>query len=177
MNNSLSKTRFITRTALLLALVIVFQMVGRSIPNNNFIVGPLVNACLLISTALAGVWSGIIISFLAPFTSLINNHAPVAAALLPFAPFVGAGNAIYVISFYLLRKKSPIAGIGIGSILKFGFLYGAITLFLRILSFPKFAKALLLLFGWPQLITALIGGVVALIVIVAVKRSNIELNA
>lgn len=170
MNKQFNKVQFLTRTALLLALTIVFQIAGRFIPNSNFIVGPLVNTCLLVATAFAGVWSGIIISVISPFTSLINNHAPVAAALLPFAPFVAAGNAVFVLSYYLLRKKSAIAGIGIGAVLKFGFLYAAITFFLQIFSFPKFAKALIFLFGWPQLVTALIGGILGLIVIKAVGK-------
>lgn len=174
MSNNSRKIQFMTRTALMLALVITVQLAGRMLPNSNFIVGPLVNACLLVSTALAGVWSGIIISVLSPFSSLINNHAPVAAALLPFAPFIAAGNAVYVLSYYLLRKKNAAIGIGIGAVLKFGFLYAAINLFLQLFSFPKFAKVLTVLFGWPQLITALIGGVIALAAIRALKNNIAE---
>jgi hypothetical protein len=158
-----------TRTSLLLALVVTVQMAGRLIPNSNFVVGPLVNACLLVSTALAGVWSGIIISVISPFASLINNHAPVAAALLPFAPFVAIGNAVYVLSYYLFKKRSSVVGVGIGSILKFAFLYSSINIFLQFFNFPKFAKVLSFLFGWPQLITALIGGIIALAVIKILK--------
>lgn len=162
-------TQFITRTALLLASVIIIQMTGRLIPNSNFIVGPLVNACLLISTALAGIWSGIIIAIVSPFASLINNHAPIAAALLPFSPFVAVGNAVYVLSYYMLGKRNPLAGIGIGAILKFAFLYSAINIFLNIFEFPKFAGILIFLFGWPQLVTALLGGIAALAAIKALK--------
>lgn len=174
MSDNSKKIQFMTRTALLLALVITVQLAGRLLPNSNFIVGPLVNACLLVSTALAGVWSGLFISVVSPFSSLINNHAPVAAALLPFAPFVAAGNAVYVLSYYLLRKKSAAAGVGVGAVLKFGFLYLAINIFLQLFSFPKFAKVLLALFGWPQLITALLGGIIGLAVIKVLKKSTIE---
>ena len=87
-------TRFMTRTAILLALTVAVQMAGRAIPApaNSFIVGPLVNACILISTAFTGLVGGIIISILAPFTSLINNHAAIAPVLLLFAPFIALGN-------------------------------------------------------------------------------------
>jgi len=173
MNTKMS-TRFITRTAILLALTVVFQMAGRFVPppSNSFIVGPLVNACLLVSTALAGIWGGLIISILSPFTSLINNHAPIAAALLPFAPVVAAGNFILVLSYYFLRKRSRILGIAIGAVLKFAFLFGGVKVFLGLFSFPKFAKTMIALFGLPQLITALIGGVVAIIVIKALEKST-----
>ena len=56
------RIRFLTRTALLLAVVIAFQVFGKMIPYNNFIVGPVVNAALLVATASAGLWSGIAIS-------------------------------------------------------------------------------------------------------------------
>lgn len=174
MSNNSQKIKFMTRTALMLALVVAVQMAGRLLPNSNFVVGPLVNACLLISTALAGVWSGVVVSIASPFTSLINNHAPIAAALLPFAPFVAAGNAIFVLSYYLLRKKSAVIGIGLGALLKFGFLYAAINIFLQLFSFPKFAKVLLVLFGPAQLFTALLGGVIALAAIKALKSSIVD---
>ena len=175
MNNNISKTQFLTRTALILALTITFQLVGRFIPHNNFVVGPLVNMCLLVATAFTGVWSGVIIAVVSPFASLINNHAPVAAALLPFAPFVAIGNILFVVSYYFLRKKSQLLSVLIGAVLKFGFLMGAITIFLKIFSFPKFAKVLILLFGWPQLITAVVGGVMALLVI-QIMEKNKSLN-
>ncbi len=168
--------KFITRTALLLAVVVAVQMVGRLLPFNNFIVGPLVNACLVVSTAMLGIWGGLIVSVVSPFTSLINNHAPVAAALLPFAPFVAVGNFLMVLGYYLLRKKSQIAGVVTGAVLKFAFLWCAIVVFLRIFTFPKFAQALLKLFTWPQLITALIGGAVAILVIEALKK-NMDMDS
>ncbi len=163
--------QFLTRTAMLLAIVIVIQMVGRLLPNSNFVVGPLVNACLLISVALIGLKGGVIISIAAPFTSLINNHAPIATALLPFAPFVALGNFVFVVIFYFLMKKNKIAGVIAGSVIKFAFLYGAINAFLYVFDFPKFAKILLTLFSWPQLITAIIGGFVALAVIKVLEKN------
>lgn len=165
-------TVFITRTAMLLALTVVFQMAGRLLPaNSNFIVGPLVNACLAISAVFAGLWGGIVISVLSPFTSLVNNHAPIAAALLPFAPFIAAGNAVYVTIFKLSYRKSKAAGIIAGSTAKSAFLYGSVLLFLRLFNFPKFSKTLLFLFGWPQLVTALIGGFIALAVVKAAGKA------
>ncbi|MHB1391587.1 MAG: hypothetical protein ACYCYE_00640 [Clostridia bacterium] len=81
------------------------------------------------------------------------------------------GNAVYVLSYYLLRKKNAVAGICIGSVLKFAFLYSAINIFLQLFNFPKFAKVLTFLFGWPQLITALLGGVIALAAVKVLKNS------
>jgi hypothetical protein len=167
----ISTTKFITRTAILLALTLVFQAIGRYIPlgpNSNFIVGPLVNACLLIATAFTGLWSGIIISVLAPFGAVLTG----AAIPLLFTPFIAAGNAVLVIVFYILRKRRTV-GIVSGAVLKFGVLFASISLFLGISEVaPKLASALYFSFSWPQLVTALIGGILAMIVINALEKTN-----
>ena len=166
------KIRMLTRTAVLLAVVVVVQMVGRSLPNNSFIVGPLVNMCLLIAAMTAGIGGGLAISVLTPFTSLIGNNAPIAAALLPFAPFIAVSNVILVLVFYFLYNKNKYIGVVCAAILKFIFLFLSVRLFVNIFDFPKFAKNLVLLFSWPQLITALIGGFVALPIIIGVKKAT-----
>jgi len=166
---------FLTRTALLLAVVIVFQLLGKAIPTyNNFIVGPVVNAVLLVATAAAGLWSGIAISVIAPLVSAFTNKAPIAPLVLGFSPFIIIGNIIIVLAFWLFRKKdrSPgnilgsVLGIVVGSVLKFGFLFGSITVFTRLVEMkPQQAATLTGLFSWPQLFTAITGGVIAIAVL------------
>lgn len=59
MTAKIKTVHFITRTAILLALTIVFQSIGRAIPLgqfNQFITGSLVNACLVIAAAATGIW-------------------------------------------------------------------------------------------------------------------------
>ncbi len=164
--------RVLSRTALLLAVVVVIQMVGRSLPNNSFIVGPLVNMCLLVAAITAGIGGGIAISVLTPFTSLIGNNAPIAAALLPFAPVIAVSNVILVLVFYFFYKKNKYIGVVCAAGLKFVFLFFSIRLFINIFDFSKFAEKLVTLFSWPQLITALIGGFVALPIIIGVKKAS-----
>lgn len=167
------QVQFITRTAILLALTIVFQMMGRFLgAYNNYIVGPLVNAALIVATAAAGLWGAAIISVAAPFISALTNKAAIAPLILSFSPFIAIGNFLLVLCFYLLMKKSKIAGIIIGAVVKFVFLYASINVFTKIMKVAeKPALVLNTLFSWPQLATALIGGVIALIVINALKRS------
>ena len=169
-----NRTRFLTRTALLLAAVIAFQLIGKLIPYNNFIVGPVVNDALLVATAAAGVWSGITISVIAPLVSAFTNKAPIAPLVLGFSPFIIIGNIIIVLSFWLFRKREElpggipggVAGVAVGSVLKFGFLYGAITVFTRLVEMkPQQAVTLTGLFSWPQLFTAIAGGIIALIIL------------
>jgi hypothetical protein len=141
---------------------------------NNFIVGPLVNACLLVSTSIVGIWAGVFIALAAPFGAILTG----AAVPLPFAPFIAIGNFLIVLGFYLLMKRSQIAGVIVGSLVKFGFLWGAIYLMIPVITAGKPAKAavqmtnsLMFTFSWPQLVTALIGGALALIVLKTVGKN------
>lgn len=165
---------FLTRTAVLLALTIVFQTMGRFLtpylgPNNNFVVGPLVNACLIIASSFVGLWGGAAIAILAPFGAILSG----ASLPLPFAPFIAAGNFVIVLIFYMLKNK-PVLGVIFGSLLKFACLYGSVNLFVRMMKLPaQKASALIFTFSWPQLVTALLGGAIALIVVKALGKSGI----
>lgn len=164
--------RFITRTAILLAIAILFQFIGQYIPTyNNFIVGPIVNAVLLIATEITGILSGIVIAVIAPLVSAVTNKSAMGPIVLAFSPFIMAGNALLVLCYALLKKYNKILAVGTGAVLKFGFLYGAIRLFTSSMNLnEKVAITLTNLFSWPQLLTAVIGGVIALAVFPALKR-------
>ncbi len=166
-NDSRRKTRFITRTAMLLAVAIAFQLLGRFLgPYNNFIVGPVVNAVLIVATAAAGVWSGIAIAVIAPLISAFTNKAAIAPVILAFSPFIITGNIIWVLSYYFIAKKNKIIALASGAILKFGFLFASISIFVGFMQLkPAIVKTLVSLFSWPQLATAVIGGIIALVVI------------
>jgi uncharacterized membrane protein YeaQ/YmgE (transglycosylase-associated protein family) len=176
-------TKLITRTAIMLALTIVFQALGRYTnlgPNSNFVVGPLVNACLLIATAAAGLWGGAIVSIVSPFGAIITG----AALPIPFLPFVALGNLLLVVTFYYAVKSSKLKpyfknegkyiGILAGAILKFLFLYASVATFLSFYNVPsKLYNVMYFTFSWPQLVTAIVGGAIALVVIKALERNKI----
>lgn len=171
-----TRINFITRTALFIALTVVFQFIGRNIPGagSSFITGPLVNCCIFVSTAILGVWGGIIVSVLAPFSSIINNHAPIAGILILFTPFIAVGNAILAVCFNWLYKKNSYLGVVAASVLKFAFLTGSIYLFTEINTqkdVQKFAGQLKFLFTWPQFVTALVGGFIAIAVIKRLEKA------
>ena len=91
-----------------------------------------------------------------------------AAAL---APIVAIGNFILVLLFVLI-KKNQILGIGAGAVLKFAFLFAGVNLFVNWMGIPaQKATAMIAAFSWPQLVTAAIGGVIALLVIKALDRA------
>lgn len=158
--------KIIARTGVLLAVTVVLQNLGRFVPlgpYSNFIVGPLVNASLLVSTAATGLIGGSVISIATPLIASLTAGVPVF-----FAPFIAIGNFILVLLFYIFMKKSKIAGIVSGAILKFAFLYAAINVYVRYAELAERQVAnLLYAFSWPQLVTAIIGGILALVIMKA----------
>jgi uncharacterized YccA/Bax inhibitor family protein len=150
--------RWLTRTALLLAITLAFQMLGFP----QMITGPAVNAMLLLSGTYVGVLGGIIIGLLTPWIAFARGI--LASPLGPMIPFIMAGNAFlviaYTISRNLLGKGYTGSGIGIvvGAIAKFLILSYAVRLIVSVP--PPVAKAM----QTPQLFTAISGGIIALIV-------------
>ncbi len=175
-------TGFITKTAMLIALTVVCQSSGMFLPaalgpmGKQFVVGSLVNACLYTAAATTGLWGGLTVAIVSPLTSVLTTHTPMAAFILPFSPFIAAGNFILVACFYFIMKRNKIVGVAVASAVKFVFLFAAVNVFLGIANLADNIKTnAAVMFSWPQLVTALIGGVLALAVIRslgAVRRNS-----
>ncbi|TZE81153.1 ECF transporter S component [Calorimonas adulescens] len=150
--------RWLTRTALLLAVTLVFQMFGFP----QMVTGPAVNAMLMISGIYVGPLGGIIIGLLTPWIAFMRGT--LAPPLAPMIPFIMLGNAVIVILWVLFRVLiknvyiGSIAGMVIGAVAKFLILSTAVRLIVSVP--PPIAQAMQI----PQLYTALLGGVIALVV-------------
>jgi len=150
--------RWLTRTAILLAITLAFQMLGFP----QMITGPAVNAMLLISGAYVGALGAVIIGLLTPFIAFIRGI--LAAPLAPMIPFIMLGNALLVITYVLCRNKlaKGLAGAGIGlvagAVIKFVVLSSAVRFIVSVP--PPVAQAMQL----PQLYNAILGGIVAVAV-------------
>ena len=173
---SKSDVKFITRTAMLIALAVIFQLVGKAVPAGQFVTGPLINACLIVAVGIVGVWSGVTVAILSPVIALATGMNP----NILFAPFIALANIVFVVIFALLLDKGkmtkisakPVLGIILGSVMKFLVLFLGITKILPSLNI-KVAPAFLLAFSYPQLVTALIGGIIGLAVLIILNKSGI----
>lgn len=172
------KTLFIANTGILLALTLVIQLFGGAIfgflgPAKLFVTGSLINACLLLATVVAGKLSGAVISFVAPITAGFLNHTALAAFILPFSPIIGIGNFIYVLIFSLILEKNKYIAIGLGSILKFVFLLVGSKIALGLIDLKEpLAVMAAYSFSWPQLVTAVIGGIIAILSVGAIRKGK-----
>jgi hypothetical protein len=150
--------RFFTRTAILLALTLAFQMLKLPQP----MTGPAINAMLFVSTAAVGVWGGVIIGALTPWIAFINGI--LNPALSPAIPFIMLGNAVLCIIFGLVKKINIYFAVAGAAAFKFIILSTAVRFVVNVP--PPAAKALQI----PQLYTALVGGAVALVVIKILEK-------
>jgi hypothetical protein len=170
-----SNLKNLTRAAFLLAIAIIFQLIGRTFSGvSQILVGPAVNAILILAASICGLWYGVAVGVLTPVLAWILGQ--LAPPLAPFIPFIIIGNILFVVLYYNFRKVNKygdILGIIIGAIFKFLFLYLSATkivIALKLFTNPKIIKTLSVAMGVLQLITALIGGIIALMLLKLLKN-------
>ncbi len=154
--------KWISRTAFLLAIALVFQMGGFP----QFITGPLVNTVLYLAAVIVGWQGGILIGIFTPIIAAMRGILP--PPLAPLIPFIALGNAILVILFFWLKSKNNILAIIIASSAKFLILVSAVKILVQV------PPAIAQMMSFPQLITALVGGFIALLIVKIFKKTDIE---
>ncbi len=174
------KVRWITETAVLLALLVVFQAVTRSL--GQLVTGSCVNAILAVTVLLAGMSSGVTIALISPVLAYLLG----ITQQLVTVPAIMAGNAVFVVLLGLIAGKGENVGTQVAAwllaaVAKFATLYilvvkiicgiaSASLLASGTLKAPMLQK-LPGMFAWPQLITALIGGGVALLIVPVLRKA------
>ncbi|MCX6764731.1 MAG: iron hydrogenase [Candidatus Nealsonbacteria bacterium] len=125
----------------------------------QLITGSIVNALLLISLVLLGREAAILIGFLPSLISLSLGFLPLVFA--PFLPFIIVGNIILVLVFGFLRKKNYWLAMVSAGFLKFVFLAVSSSIAIDLFIKSPIAKQLTFMMSWPQLFTAICGGILA----------------
>jgi hypothetical protein len=163
MNQQTTGIRQITRTAILLAIALVFQMGGFP----QLITGPLVNTVLYLSAMIVGWPGGVLIGIFTPVVAAMRGILP--PPLAPLIPFIALGNGVLVVLFFWLKSKSKILGIFVASIVKFLVLATAVNLLVQVP--PPVAQMM----SFPQFITALVGGIIALLAARVLQASGLNI--
>ena len=175
------KIRWITETAIMLALLVCLQALTK--PMGQLVTGSCVNTVLAISALVGGLSSGLVVALISPVLAFLLGIAPQILTV----PAIMVGNSVFVILLSLLADKSGkkivkqvIAWI-VAAAAKFAALYAIVVLLIcGVLSESLLAsgalkapmlKALPATFSWPQLITALIGGAVALVIVPVIRKA------
>lgn len=122
-------------------------------PQNQWITGTIVNAIIFLAVWRVGVVNAALMAALPSSIALLRGLLPAPMAIL--IPYIIISNLILIAVFYATKKRL-LAGVIAASFAKFIFLL-AISLF-----FVKTAGLLITMAQWPQLVTALAGGLIAL---------------
>lgn len=175
------KLRWITETAALLALLICLQALTK--PMGQLVTGSCVNAVLAVAALFSGWSSGLVIALCSPVLAYLLGIAPQALTV----PAIMVGNSVFVVLLALLAGNSGKSVIRqiiawlTAAAAKFAALYAIVVwlicgllserlLTAGIMKAPML-KALPVTFSWPQLITALIGGGLAVLITPVLRKA------
>ena len=175
------KIRWITQTALMLALLVALQALTK--PLGQLVTGSCVNAILAVTVLVAGLSSGITVALISPVMAFLLNIAPQILTV----PAIMVGNAVYVVLLYVIAgrdSRNTIRLVGAwlaAAAAKFAVLYAIVVwLICGVFSAallasgalkPPMLELLPATFSWPQLVTALIGGGVALLIVPMLRKA------
>jgi hypothetical protein len=155
------KTKDLAWTFFFALAAVIFPALLAHTPANQWITGTIVNAILFLAVWRVGLVNAAFVGALPSSIALLRGLLPAPMAVL--IPFIILSNIILVAAFFAL-KKYPLAGVIASSFVKFLFLFAVTSFFLKV------ASPLLVMMHWPQLFTALAGGLIAVGVIKKFKK-------
>ena len=175
------KIRWITETAIMLALLVTLQALTK--PLGQLVTGSCVNTILAVSALVGGLGCGLTVAIISPILAFLLGIAPQILTV----PAIMAGNAVFVLLLSVLADKSGknlvkqgIAWV-VSAAAKFVTLYVIVVkIICGVMASSLLAsgtlkepmlKALPATFSWPQLFTALIGGAVALLIVPVLRKA------
>jgi len=175
------KIRWITETAVMLALLVTLQAVTKGF--GQIVTGSCVNALLVAAVLIGGLGCGLTVALISPILAFLLGIAPQAVTV----PAIMAGNSVYVVLMFLLAREQGnglvrrILALLVSAAAKATVLYGIVVglicgvlapslLSTGMLKEPML-KVLPVTFSTPQLITALIGGTVALLIVPTLRKA------
>lgn len=180
------RIRWVTETAVMLALLIALQALTK--PLGQLVTGSFVNAILALTVLLVGISGGVTVALISPVCAFLLGIAPNFVTVLP----IMLGNVCFVMLLRLIAGarqrilwRQPVALVT-AAFVKFGVLYllvvqvicgvasGALLgkkLGSVVVLAPPMLKLLPTMFAWPQLVTALIGGAVALLIAPVLRKA------
>ena len=167
------KIRWITETAVMLALLITLQAVTKGF--GQLVTGSCVNTLLAVSVLAGGLGCGLTVALVSPVMAFLLGIAPQILTV----PAIMAGNAALVCVLYVLAAKGRklwhrVLAWLVAAAAKFAVLYAIVNFLIcgvlsqSLLSAgmlkPPMLNLLPATFGLLQLITALIGGGLGLLI-------------
>ncbi len=175
-----NKILWLTTTAALIALLVALQWItsGTQAFAGQYITGSCVNAVLAVAALFGGIYSGAVVALLSPFCAFLLGIGP---QLIQIVPAIAAGNLAFVLALRLLIGKgsapawkqviSLVAAAALKCAVLFLLVNKCIVPLMGDALKPKQVAAFAAMFSWPQMVTALIGGTLALVIVPVLKKA------
>ena len=168
---------WITRTAVFIALLVVWQAASAPL-GNTLITGSIVNLLLIVSVMTCGLASGLTVASVSSIMAKLLGIGP----LWSLIPFMIAGNVTLVLLWHFIGNRNMggkryvayITALIVAAISKFLVLYiGIVRIAIPILlGLPEQqAAAITSIFSVSQLFTASVGGALAFVLIPRLKKA------
>jgi len=157
------KTKLITRTGVLLALTIGLQLLSRSLGSTILFTGSLVNMMLIIAVEILDWQGGVSLGVFIPIIAFLLGIMKFPLVV----PFIIVGNSVLVLGYYFLKSYNSYLALVVGAVAKF--LVLAITVEYVLQVPPPIVQIMQL----PQLYHALLGGMLAILFIKVLHRTDI----
>jgi len=167
---------WISRTAVLIALMVVLQAVTAPL-GYTLLTGSVVNLMLVVSVMTCGLATGLSVSVIAPIVSKLLGIGP----LWGLIPFIALGNIVLALLWHVIGNRKPerkyvayIIALVVAAAAKFLVLYtGIVRIAVPVLlGLPEKQAAVISgMYSYTQIITALIGGAVAIIILPTLKKA------
>ena len=175
------KVLWLTSTAMMIAVLVALQYITK--PMGQLVTGSCVNLVLAVTALVVGLGGGVTVALVSPVMAYLLGIAPQILTV----PAIMVGNTVFVILLHFLADKNgkqigkQVCAWIVAALAKFAALYLIVVkIICGVLSEsllaagtlkPPMLQALPATFSWPQLITALIGGAVALAIAPVIRKA------
>ncbi len=159
----LGLSRGIMQTLIKFIILAGVATVAPLLGHSQAITGPIVNATLFMAVLLVGSNNAILVGVIPSLIALSVGLLP--AVLAPMVPFIMTANIILIVTFGLLYKKNYWLAVITASALKYLFLLSTSSIVIDLLMKKELATKVAMMMSWPQLVTALGGGVIAFVIL------------
>lgn len=157
------KTAELIKFGIVLAMASIVPMF-----HNQLATGPIVNAILFISAVLLGLEKTFFICLIPSVIAMSVGLLP--PVLAPIVPFIMISNVLMVFVFFYTKKANYWTAMVLASFVKFLFLYVASFGVVNLVLKKELAAAVITMMSWPQLLTALAGGILAYFFLKFIKK-------
>lgn len=150
------KTMELTKLLVLIGLASLAPIISF---HNQFISGPIVNAILFIAVYMIGFNRAVLVGLVPSLFALLTGLLPFV--LGPVIPFIMLGNILLMYVFDKLKYKNYWLAMVSASLAKFILLWVSGWIMINFLVKKELASVIINMVGYYQLVTALIGGILA----------------